>query len=88
MRAEMLDELATVDENNEQFMLKVLEDPDSLTKEEIDAVIRKGVCENKINPVLCGTAFKNKGVQQILNAVVAWMPSPIDRGIIKGKTFA
>ena len=84
MRAEMLEELATVDENNEQFMLKVLEDPDSLTKEEIDKVIRKGVCENKINPVLCGTAFKNKGVQQILDAVVAWMPSPIDRGIIKG----
>ncbi len=84
MRSELLDELATVDESNEDFMMKVLEAPESLTKEEIDAVIRKGVCENKINPVLCGTAFKNKGVQQLLNAIVAWMPSPIDRGAVKG----
>ena len=41
-------------------MLKVLEDPDSLTEDEIHAIIRKGVCTNKINPVLCGTAFKTK----------------------------
>jgi len=84
MRSELLDELATIDESNETFMMKVLEDPDSLTKEEIDAVIRKGVCENKFNPVLCGSAFKNKGVQQLLDAVVAWMPSPLDRRAVKG----
>jgi len=83
MRAELLEELATVDENNEIFMTKVLEDPDSLTPAEIHAVIRKGVCENKFNPVLCGSAFKNKGVQQLLDAVVNWMPSPLDRGEIK-----
>ena len=64
-------------------MTKVLEDPDSLTPEEIHAVIRKGVCANKFNPVLCGSAFKNKGVQQLLDAVVNWMPSPLDRGQIK-----
>src|SRR6185369_1585747 len=51
---------------------------------EIHAIIRKGVISNKFNPVLCGTAFKNKGVQQILDAVVRWMPSPLDRGMIKG----
>ncbi len=83
MRANLLEELATIDEENESFMQKVLEDPDSLTQEEIHAAIRKGVCANKFNPVLCGSAFKNKGVQQLLDAVVAWMPSPIDRGIIK-----
>lgn len=84
MRAELLDELATVDESDEDFMMKVLEDPNSLTEKEIHAVIRKGVCANKFNPVLCGTAFKNKGVQQILDAVVNWMPSPLDRGSVNG----
>lgn len=84
MRAHLLEELATVDETNEEFMTKVLENPESITEKEIHTIIRKGVCENKLNPVICGTAFKNKGVQQILDAVVSWMPSPIDRGIIKG----
>lgn len=83
MRSELLEELATIDEEDEEFMQKVLEDPDSLTEEEIHAAIRKGVCRNKFNPVLCGSAFKNKGVQQLLDAVVAWMPSPLDRGNIK-----
>ncbi len=84
MRSEMLEELATIDESNDAFMTKVLEDPDSITVEEIHQIMRKGVIENRINPVLCGTAFKNKGVQQILDAIVAWMPSPLDRGMIKG----
>lgn len=84
MRMELLEELATIDEHNEAFMTKVLENPASLTAEEIHAVIRKGVVENKFNPVLCGSAFKNKGVQQLLDAVVHWMPSPLDRGEIKG----
>ena len=84
MRAALLEELATVDESNEDFMTKVLENPESLTVEEIHAVIRKGVVTNKINPVLCGTAFKNKGIQPLLDAVVNWMPSPLDRGKIKG----
>lgn len=83
LRANLLEELATVDEANETFMTKVLENPDSLTEDEINAVIRKGVCENKFTPVLCGSAFKNKGVQQLLDAIVNWMPSPIDRGVIK-----
>lgn len=83
MRQEMLEELATVDESNEVFMTKVLEAPETLTAEEIHAVIRKGVCENKINPVLCGSAFKNKGVQNLLDAVVNWMPSPLDRGAVR-----
>jgi elongation factor G len=84
MRMELLEELATIDESNEDFMMKVLEAPDTIPEAEIHAVIRKGVVTNKFNPVLCGTAFKNKGVQQILDAVVNWMPSPLDRGMIKG----
>jgi elongation factor G len=84
MRTHLLEELATIDEKNEEFLSKVLEAPESLKEEEIHKVIRKGVCENKINPVLCGSAFKNKGVQQILDAVVNWMPSPLDRGTVQG----
>lgn len=84
MRASLLDELALVDEENEEFINQVLEDPSKLSVEQIHAAIRKGVCENKFTPVLCGTAFKNKGVQQLLDAIVLWMPSPIDRGAVKG----
>jgi elongation factor G len=84
LRQQMLEELATIDESNESFMMKVLENPASLTEDEIHAVMRKGVVTNKINPVLCGTAFKNKGIQPLLDAVVRWMPSPLDRGTIKG----
>lgn len=84
MRSALLEELATVDESDEEFMMKVLESPESLTESEINAKIRKGVCTLKFFPVLCGTAFKNKGVQPLLDAVVAWMPSPLDRGLIKG----
>ncbi len=84
MRQNLLEELATLDESNESFMTKVLENPESLTEAEIHSAIRKGVCSNKFNPVLCGTAFKNKGIQPLLDAVVNWMPSPLDRGVIKG----
>ncbi|QZA59265.1 elongation factor G [Candidatus Rhabdochlamydia porcellionis] len=84
MRQQLLEELATVDEESEEFMTKVLENPDSITENEIHIAIRKAVCQNRLNPVLCGTAFKNKGVQPLLDAIVNWMPSPIDRGLIKG----
>jgi len=84
LRTALLEELATVDESNEDFMMKVLEDPESLTEEEIHAVIRQAVVSLKINPVVCGSAFKNKGVQPLLDCIVKWMPSPLDRGMIKG----
>jgi elongation factor G len=84
MRAELLEELATVDESNETFMMKVLEKPETVTEAEIHDAIRKGVISNKMTPVLCGTAFKNKGIQPLLDAIVNWMPSPLDRGTIKG----
>lgn len=84
MRAALLEELATVDEEDENFMMKVLEAPETLTEDEIHAVIRKGVIANKFNPALCGTAFKNKGVQPLLDCIIRWMPSPLDRGAVKG----
>ncbi|MBM3192903.1 MAG: elongation factor G [Chlamydiae bacterium] len=82
MRAHLLEELASLDIADEAFVMKVLDAPETLTEDEIHAEIRKGVCNNRIFPVLCGTAFKNKGLQPLLDAVVRWMPSPIDRGII------
>lgn len=84
MRAKLLEELATVDETDEDFMMKVLEDPSALTEDEIHAKIRFGVTNMKIFPVVCGTAFKNKGIQPLLDCIVRWMPSPVDRGNIKG----
>lgn len=84
LRAALLEELATIDDANEDFMMKVLDNPAALTEAEIHAVLRKGVIANKINPVVCGSAFKNKGVQPLLDCIVRWMPSPIDRGMIKG----
>src|SRR3990167_8934052 len=83
-RQKMLEELATIDEENENFMIQVLEDPDNIPAEEIHKVIRKGVIANEITPVLCGSAFKNKGVQPLLDAVTRWLPSPIDRGELVG----
>jgi elongation factor G len=83
LRHELLDELATIDTENHDFLHKVLESPDTIPVDEIHQAIRKGVISNQLNPVLCGTAFKNKGVQQLLDAIVRWMPSPLDRGQIK-----
>jgi len=84
LRGQLLEELAMLDDDNEEFMIKVLEDPASITIDEINAALRKGVIGNKIIPVLCGSAFKNKGVQQLLDAVIGWMPSPTDRATITG----
>jgi elongation factor G len=80
MRAELVEDLATLDEG---LLEKVLENPESVTEEEIHAAMRKAVCANKIIPVMCGSAFKNKGVQQLLDAVVDWLPSPVDRGAVR-----
>ena len=57
---------------------------EEITKEELKKAIRKATCELKINPVICGTALRNKGVQPMLDAVVDYMPSPIDVPPIKG----
>ena len=80
MRKDLLEDLATYDE---ALLEKVIEDPESIALEDIHDAMRKAVCNNKITPVLCGSAFKNKGIQQLLDAVIAWMPSPMDRGSVR-----
>ena len=78
----MVEAIASEDD---ALMEKYFEDPDSISIDELKAVLRKAVCENKIVPVTCGTAFKNKGVQLLLNAIVDYMPSPLDVKAIEGE---
>ncbi len=79
-RATMLDAIA---EQDEEIMMKYL-DGEELTIEEMKKCIRKGTIENTIVPVCCGTSYKNKGVQKLLDAIVDYMPAPIDIPHIKG----
>ncbi len=71
-------------ECDETLMEKYFEDPDSLTKEEIIAAIRKGTIAMQIVPACCGSSFKNKGVQFLLDAVMRYLPSPLDKGAVSG----
>ena len=71
-------------ETDDDLMMKYLEG-EELSIDELKAGLRKAVCDNKIVPVTCGTAFKNKGVQLLLNAVVDYMPSPVDVKAIEGE---
>ncbi len=80
-RTNLLEALADLDDD---LMAKLLEEEEP-TKEEIQAAIRKGVIGVEIIPVLCGSSYKNKGVQLLLDAVVAYLPSPLDVPAIKGE---
>ena len=71
-------------ECDESLMEKFFEDPDSLTEEEIIAALRKGTISMQIVPACCGSSFKNKGVQFLLDAVMRYLPSPLDKGVVKG----
>ena len=71
-REKMLESLAEVDE---ALMEKYFDDPSTITEDEIRAAIRKGTISMEINPVICGTSFKNKGVQPLLDCVCAYLPS-------------
>jgi len=72
-----------VAEYDDEIMQKYL-DGHEITSEEINLCIRKGTISNKFNPVFCGSAFKNKGVQPLLDAVVNYLPSPVDIPPVKG----
>lgn len=80
-RAEMLE---TVAENDEEFMELYLEDPDAVTVDQVKAAIRRGVLASAFTAVACGTSFKNKGVQPLLDAIVDYLPSPTDVPAISG----
>lgn len=73
-----------VAENDEELLERFFEDPDSITEEEMYAVIRKATISMDIVPMLCGSAFKNKGVQRLLDAIITYMPSPLDVEAIVG----
>ena len=76
--------LETVAECDDALLEKFFEDPDSITEDEIRAAIRKGTISMQINPMVCGSSFKNKGVQALLDAACAFLPSPLDAGAIEG----
>ena len=80
-REKMLESLAEVDE---ALMEKYFDDPSTITEDEIRAAIRKGTISMEINPVICGTSFKNKGVQPLLDCVCAYLPSPLDTPTVEG----
>lgn len=75
--------LEAVAEQDEELMMKYLEG-EEITVEEIKAALRKGTISNEIVPVTCGTSYKNKGVQKLLDAVIDYMPAPTDVAHIKG----
>ncbi len=80
-RGKLLEAAAEFDEN---LMEKYFEDPESITEEEIIAAIRKGTISLQCTPMLCGSSFKNKGVQTMLDYVCAFLPSPMDTPAIVG----
>lgn len=76
--------IEAVAESDEALMEKFFEDPDSITYEEMMSAIRKSTVNMEITPIMCGSSFKNKGVQTLLNAVMAFLPSPLDVQAIEG----
>ena len=80
-RDKMLETLAECDD---ALMEKYFDDPSTITEDEIKAAIRKGTLSMQINPMICGSSLKNKGVQTLLDAVCAYLPSPEDASAIEG----
>jgi elongation factor G len=80
-REKLLESIAEFDDS---LMEKFFDNPDSISEEEMIAAIRKAVVSMKIVPMMCGSSFKNKGVQAMLDAVCAFLPSPVDVEAVKG----
>ncbi|WP_409343423.1 elongation factor G [Paenibacillus sp. MBLB4367] len=80
LRLELIEKVAELDE---ELTMKYLEG-EEITIEELKRALRKGVCEVKIFPVVCGSSYRNKGVQMMIDAVVDYLPSPVDVPDIKG----
>ena len=81
LRGKLIEEVAAYDEN---LLEKYMEDEDSITEDEVHAALRSAVMDMSIIPMICGSAFKNKGVQFLLDAVCRYLPSPIDKEGIVG----
>ncbi|MCQ2249555.1 MAG: elongation factor G [Bacteroidales bacterium] len=81
-REKMLEKCADLGDDN--FLEKYLEDSSSITEEDIKAALRNATISLKAVPVLCGSSLRNKGVQKLLDAIVAYLPSPVDVGAVKG----
>ena len=73
-----------VAEESDVLLEKYMDDPNSITEEEMMASIRKATVEMRISPVMCGASFKNKGVQMLLNGIIQYLPSPLDVDAVKG----
>ena len=80
-RDKMLETLASFDDH---LMEKYFDHPETITEDEIRAAIRKATIAMEINPIICGSSFKNKGVQPLLDAVCSYLPSPLDTEFIEG----
>jgi len=80
-RAKMIESVASVDDT---LLARFLEDHDSITQDEILTALRKSTVLGLIVPVICGSAFKNKGVQNLLDTIAAFLPSPVDIGPVTG----
>lgn len=80
-REKMVESVAELDD---ALMERYFDDPESITPDELRSVIRQGTLKQIIVPMMCGSAFKNKGVQRLLDAVVEFLPSPLDKGELIG----
>jgi elongation factor G len=81
LRGKLIEEVAAYDED---LLEKYMEDEDSITEDEVHAALRAAVMDMSIIPMICGSAFKNKGVQFLLDAVCRYLPSPLDKEAIVG----
>lgn len=80
-RDHMLEKIAEYDD---ELMEKYFSDPSTITEDEIHQALRKGTLSMQIFPMICGSSFKNKGVQPLLDAVCAYLPSPVDTPVVEG----
>ena len=83
-RAKLVESVAEFDD---ELLEKFFEDPESITVDQMLTVIRKATISGAIIPMICGSAFKNKGVQRLLDAVCSFLPSPLDKGEIVGVEY-
>jgi elongation factor G len=80
-RGKLIEAVANVDDT---LLARYLEDHESITCEEVEVALRKSTIDGLAIPVICGAAFKNKGVQSLLDCVIAFLPSPVDKGSVTG----